>query len=254
MPQLIPFFFVSFFILAIFLDYFIVNNYLNFINKNIYIKFRNMFYPIINIILFFIFLFIYYFIFNIELDLDKIYDVILNVTDDKNNTINVGTGDTVNVNNPNIKTSFSKEGINSLAAAISYTGGATLGFKVAQYVGGPPIVKVVAGLGTMVVVQSTITVMSHILNKNSGNKGIGKLKFIYFSVNSENNDIDNLSDYPLNLLFNVNNLLYGALLFLYIILNIYISRYILNINYDKFIPKNKFGKILNFIINRYLKI
>src|SRR2546430_16212490 len=102
MPQLIPFFFVSFFILAIFLDYFIVNNYLNFINKNIYIKFRNMFYTIINIILFFILLFIYYFIFNIELDLDKIYDLILNISDDKNNTINGGTGDTVNANNPNI--------------------------------------------------------------------------------------------------------------------------------------------------------
>jgi hypothetical protein len=121
--------FVSFFILAIFLDYFIVNNYLNFINKNIYIKFRNMFYPIINIILFFIFLFIYSFIFNIELDLDKMHDIVLSVTDDKNNNINVGTGAIVNISNPNIKT---------IAAAISSAGSATIGFKVAQYVGGPP--------------------------------------------------------------------------------------------------------------------
>lgn len=252
MPQLISFFFVSFFILAIFLDHFIINNYLNFINVNIYLKFRNMFYPFINIILFFIFLFIYYFIFNIELDLNKIYDVTLNVTDDKNNTINVGTGATVNVNHPNIKTSFSKEGINTLAAAIYSAGGATVGFKVAQYIGRPPVVKIVAGLGTMAVVQGTTAIMSRVLNSNSGNNG--KLKFIYFSANSENNGINNLSDYPLNLLFDINILLYGALLFLYIILNIYISRYILNINYDKFIPKNKFGKILNFIINRYLKI
>jgi hypothetical protein len=62
--------------------------------------------------------------------------VILYVTDDKNNTINASTGVTVNVNNPNIKTSFSKEDINSLAAAISSRGGATYEFKVAQYVGG----------------------------------------------------------------------------------------------------------------------
>ncbi len=248
--------FVSFFILAISLDYLIVNNYLNFINKNVYIKFRNMFYPIINIILFFIFFFIFYFIFNIELDLEKIYDIILSVTDDNNNNINVGTGATVNINNPNIKTSFSKEGINSLAAAIYSAGGATLGFKVAQYVGGPPIVKIMAGLGTIAVVQSTTAIMSRVLNNNSANtsNGINKLNFICFSVNSENNGINNLSDYPLNLLFDINILLYGALLFLYIILNIYISRYILNINYNKFIPKNNFGKILNFIVNRYLKI
>lgn len=78
----------------------------------------------------------------------------------------------------------------------------------------------------MAVVQGTTAIMSRVLNNNSDNNG--KLKFIYFSANSENNGINNLSDYPLNLLF--------------------------DINYDKFIPKNKFGKILNFIINRYLKI
>ena len=82
----------------------------------------------------------------------------------------------------------------------------------------------------MAVVQGTTAIMSRVLNSNSGNNG--KLKFIYFSANSENNGINNLSDYPLNLLFDINILLYGALLFLYIILNIYISKYILNINYD----------------------
>src|SRR5947207_5372382 len=109
MPQLISFFFVSFFILAIFLDHFIINNYLNFINVNIYLKFRNMFYPFINIILFFIFLFIYYFIFNIELDLNKIYYVTLIVTDDKNNTINVYTYVIFNFNHINIIIIFSKD-------------------------------------------------------------------------------------------------------------------------------------------------
>jgi len=88
---------------------------------------------------------------------------------------------------------------------ISSGGGAT--FKVAQSVGGPPVVKVVAGLGTMAVVKGTTVIMSCVLNNNSGNNGIGKLKFIYFSVNSENNGINNLSDYPLNLLFDINILL-----------------------------------------------
>jgi len=109
------------------------------------------------------------------------YDIILNVTDDKNNNINVGTGVSVNINNPNIKTSFSKEGINSLAVAIYSAGGGTLGFKVAKYIGGPPVVKVVAGLGTMTIVQGTTGIMSRVLN-NSINwlNGINKLKFICF--------------------------------------------------------------------------
>jgi len=80
------------------------------------------------------------------------------------------------------------------------------------------------------------------------------LNLFVFSVNSENRGINNISDYPLNLLFDINILLNGSLLFLYIILNIYLSRYILNINYNKFIPNNNFGKIFNFIMNRYLKI
>src|SRR5205085_2314557 len=83
----------------------------------------------------------------------------------------------INVNHPNIKTSFSKEGINTLAAAIYSAGGATVGFKVAQYIGRPPVVKIVAGLGTMAVVQGTTAIMSRVLNSNSGNNG--KLKFIY---------------------------------------------------------------------------
>jgi len=55
-------------------------------------------------------------------------------------------------------------------------------------------------------IMDLISINFNILNNNnSGNNG--KLKFIYFSVNSENNGINNLSDYPLNLLFDINILL-----------------------------------------------
>jgi hypothetical protein len=68
-------------------------------------------------------------------------------------------------------------------------------------------------------------------------------------------DINNiLKDYPLNLLFEINTLLYAALLFLFIILNIYIGKYISNLNYKKILPENKLGKILYFLINHYLRI
>jgi hypothetical protein len=59
----------------------------------------------------------------------------------------------------------------------------------------------------MAVVKGTTVIMSCVLNNTSGNNGIGKLKFIYFFVNLENNGINNLSDYSLNLLFDINILL-----------------------------------------------
>jgi hypothetical protein len=107
----------------------------------------------------------------------------------------------------------------------------------------------------MVVIQSTTAIMSRILNNHntSSLSGIDKHKFINLCLTS-NNSINNLNDYPLNLLFDVNMLLYGALLFLYIILNVYISKYLLNSDYNKFIPNNNFGKILSFLLSRYLKI
>lgn len=212
-----------------------------------------MFYPFIKIILFFIFLFIYYFIFNFEFDFYKIYDLTLNVTEDNNNNINVGTGATVNINNPNLNASMSKQGINNIAAAISSAGGATAGFKVAQYLGGPPTSKIIAGLATMAAVQATTTIMSRVLNNNGTNSSNDVNKFIC-SLATDNNGINNLNGYPLNLLFEINTLLYAALLFLLIILNIYIAKYISNLNYSKFIPNNNIGKVLNFLISRYIKI
>jgi hypothetical protein len=53
----------------------------------------------------------------------------------------------------------------------------------------------------MAVVQGTTAIMYRVLNNNSANNSVNKLKFICFSANSENSGINNLSDYPLNLLF-----------------------------------------------------
>jgi hypothetical protein len=190
----------------------------------------------------------------LDYDIYKYIDIYTYVSD-KDPTVNIGNEATVSINNPNINARISKEGVNNIAAAISSAGGATIGFKVAQYVGGPPVVKIMAGVGTMVVIQSTTAIMSRILNNHntSSLSGIDKHKFINLCLTS-NNSINNLNDYPLNLLFDVNMLLYGALLFLYIILNVYISKYLLNSDYNKFIPNNNFGKILSFLLSRYLKI
>jgi hypothetical protein len=157
---------------------------------------------------------------------------------------------TVNVNDPNVKLSVDVNNVNNVAAAISSAGGAGVGFKLAKYIGGPPSTKILAGISTMIVVQSTTVIMSKILNNKSTSQDLLKRSL----TGSTGDKAESLNDYPLNLLFELNNLIYGALLFLIIILNIYVAKYIANLNYDKYLPGNKLGVILNKIILRYIKI
>lgn len=69
-----------------------------------------------------------------------------------------------------------------------------------------------------------------------------------------------LKDYPLNLLVEINGFLICALVFLYIILNIYITKYIISAKPDlvKYIPasiqNNKIGKYLDLLLNKYLNL
>jgi hypothetical protein len=66
--------------------------------------------------------------------------------------------------------------------------------------------------------------------------------------------VNDFNEYPLNLLPEINKLLTAELMFLMIILNIFFVKYLSKIEYTKYIPKNKLGKILLYIINRYLTV
>ena len=52
----------------------------------------------------------------------------------------------------------------------------------------------------------------------------------------------------------LNNLVNLEILALIILLNVYIVELLTKIDYNKFIPNNKFGKMLLFIIERYIKL
>lgn len=60
------------------------------------------------------------------------------------------------------------------------------------------------------------------------------------------------NDFPLNLLPEINQLATAELMFLFIILNIFIVKYITSLDYNKYIPKNKAGNIFKIIISRYI--
>ena len=220
--------------------------------------FHKQFY--IKAILFVLFFTIFYF-FNLsifDIDFKDIFDMSLSVTD-KNNGVNtsVGTNAVVNINKPTFTGTICEKGINNIAAALSWAGGATAALKTVQYIGGTPATKLAVGLGTMIVVQATTAVVAKILNRNDGcdttnGKGNNLVHNLIDSGNNHSNSI--LNDYPLNLLLEVNLLLCAAMLFLFVFLNIYLANNLSKINYSKYIPKDKIGNILNIVITRYISI
>lgn len=207
---------------------------------------------IVNIILFIIFLFIFQVL---DLNIYENGNIILNVNNNNNNNtpnLNIGENATVNVHNPNFSASFSS--INRVAAAISTTGGASVGLGVAKYVGGTPIQKLAASVAVTAFVQVNTYYMSRALNKGN-NISNNTNNLVDYMLNVDKNNVDNIfNNYSLDLLEGININLYLALFFLYLIFNIYLGRYIISLNYNKYLPNNKIGKILYYLLNRYIKI
>jgi hypothetical protein len=185
---------------------------------------------------------------------------------DKSNNLNITsnsvTGEvkegTVNINNPKLNMGMSTRGLNNLAAAASSTGGATLGYQIAKQIPGSPVVKLAAGLGVMGAVQASTAVMSKVLNSSNNddnNSNITK-NFIPIIFNDSNyKDLnDKFTNFPLNLLPEMNQLVNIEILFLFILLNIFIVNFFISFNYSKYLPNNKIGQILNFIISRHIRL
>jgi hypothetical protein len=143
---------------------------------------------------------------SIESTTDIIKNMAVNSSSDVNN--NIGTNSTVNINNPKFKATIGDRGINNIAAALSSAGGATAGLKVAQHIGGTPSTKLAVGLATMTVVQAGTSIMSKILNNNTSVMSNTVNKLISNIASSNTNNENVINNYPLNLLEDVNLLLY----------------------------------------------
>jgi hypothetical protein len=190
-------------------------------------------------------------------------------TDHTNSTINtantVNADATVNINHPKLNVSFPATALNNLAAAASVAGGGGLALKVMQQVPGGPGVKAVAGVATMVTAQALTIGVGKILNKNDTPSNTKNLLEFYNSntyvlerSNDKLNIITNYSEqfnnFPLNLIPEINQLVTAELMFLFIILNIFIVKYINTIEFSKYITRyapNKVGYLLIMLINRY---
>lgn len=143
-----------------------------------------------------------------------------------------------------------------MAAAGSAAGGVALAIKAAQNIPGGPGIKAAAAFGTYAAVQGTTIGMSKVLNRFSNGGSVNKyINSLNMLSNNDNSNITELyNSFPLNLLPDINLLVDAELIFLLIIFNTYVVRYLTTIDYDKYIPQTKTGKFLKIIINRYTKI
>jgi hypothetical protein len=273
-------FFLITFCLTLVFDYLIKMNYLGKAVKFYYLQFVNKSYFFISFILFslifLILMFLTYFDYNyltiFYLEYFNI-DLYNNMTDSNNNSIpsssnsggqsslsvqsvtNTVNDGTINVNDPRFRLFIPLQGVNNVAAAASAAGGVTAAIKAAQHMPGSPGVKLLAGAAAYGTVQTTTAVMSKLLNNNN-NISNNSSNFIGNIINDPNTHKLNelYQDFPLNLLPEMNQLVNIEFIILFIFLNIFIVNFITKLNYSKYIPNNKLGEILNFFINRYIKL
>lgn len=268
------------FILISVLDYLIKNNYLGTGIKQVYLKFIGFsYFSIVLFLTFIIFLFLMLFqFFGISLicfDTWYFDNDLINFMSDSNTssgtstststapTTNVNADANVTLNNPVVKVSMPASAVNNLAGAASAAAGASAALKAMQHIPGSPGTKAIAGAATMLAVQGVSYGMSKVFNsqssQSSNTNNTTKKLFNYLESNISNNNNNNLTNltelynnFPLNLLPDIDLLITAELMFLSIILNIYVVKFISKIDYNKYIFDNKFGIILKKIINRYI--
>lgn len=255
------------FVFFIILDYLIKNSYLGNSIKKYYFKFigLNYFYIVFiltGIVFFILMLFSYLGVSLICFD-NSVFDVDLFkfMSDSGINNNTVKADGTVNINHPNFNVSIPTSSLNNVAAGLSVAGG-TIALKVAQQIPGGPGVKVAAGAATWLASQALTVGKAKILNSNnSSNNNTNNTNnltnwFDGLSNNNNLNIINNLNDrfneFPLSLIPEINQLATVELMFLFIILNIFIVKYITSLDYNKYLSNNKVGNILKFFINRYI--
>jgi hypothetical protein len=238
-------------------------------NVNIYIiKYISK--RILNISLFWK-LFIFLFCLFILIDIYQIYnyngvinfdlnlnDTILNMSESKNNPIIDASKSTINVNNPVANVSIPIEAVKIATTSISTAAGMKAGLELSKNVPGIGA-KAAVVTGTAIVAQAINITANKILKSTSNTKNnfipININHFINENVNDSKID-EKYSDYPFNLIPDLNMYINIEIWFLIILSNVLLTTYLLDkkIDINEFITNEKMRKLLNFMYNRYISV
>ena len=245
-----------------------------FINKvNIYIfKYINR--SIFNISLFWKF-FIFLFCVFIVIDIYQIYfyyngiisfdwyliKIELNMFDNSINPVVDATNSVINIQKPIANISLPVEAAQIISTAFSTAAGMKAGLEFAKYI---PNIGATAtiGVGTTITAQTVNITANKILGSSlsiSETKNsiipVYVFHFINENINNSKNN-DKYSEYPYNLIPDLNMYINIEIWFLIILSNILLTAYLLEkkIDINIFIKNERLRKLLNYMYNRYLMV
>ena len=162
------------------------------------------------------------------------------------------------INSPNLSVSIPTGALNNIAASLSATGGAAAAVKLALKIPGHPAARSITGAGVFLGVQSTTHAMSNLLNSNNNsndsNNYIGSdLSTLRTLCLEKEKVLEQYSEYPLNLLPDINTFINVEILCIILLLYFYIFKLVIDyLNKKSFNFTNKrIEKIVLFIQNRY---
>jgi hypothetical protein len=185
----------------------------------------------------------------------------LNLSPNLNNSLNNSAVNLNSVNNPNLtinspnlSVSIPTGALNNIAASLSATGGAVAAVKLALKIPGHPAARSITGAGVFLGVQSTTHAMSHLLNSNNNSNDSNNYIGSGLSTLFEKEKVlEQYSEYPLNLLPDINTFINVEILCIILLLYFYIFKLVIDyLNKKSFNFTNKrIEKIVLFIQNRY---
>nr|YP_009504963.1 hypothetical protein [Lyophyllum decastes]AWW14082.1 hypothetical protein [Lyophyllum decastes] len=242
------------FSLTFFVDWIIKNNYLGIKINKFYLKFINLSIFRLYLIFFIIILLLLNLLGSFNIEILDYFNINFNnfAGDGVNVNNNVDTKvENINLNHPILQLSVPASAASQLAAAGSFASGAALGIKAAQAVNGTPLIKAATGLGVYGAVQGSTIIMSKILSHNKGHN------FIRGLLDNSAAELLNskYTEFPLNMLVDLNNLVNLEILALIILFNVLtVDLLTTKIDYNKYVPNNKLGNLALFFLNRYIKL
>ena len=169
-------------------------------------------------------------------------------------TVDATVTSTVNLNTPSFNLPVSTEALHNIAGTLSGTGAIKIGLEAAKHFGGSPATKLVAGgiaaaaaMGSSAFMAKTFNNIHDQVN-NAANKYLPDISLPYDLALSK------FTSFPLNLLVEMDFLASVALASLFLMFNVFVVNRIITIDFTKYIPDNKFGRIFSYFIQRYIRL
>jgi hypothetical protein len=204
---------------------------------------------------------------NVNNTVESVINKDANVNEDKsvNNTVGNITDNAVNINHPNFNLSLDQGVCRTLTSIGSTAAGISAGVKLAQQFPTPAGKLLAVGSTTALAHVATI-IGKKVLDTSSSSSNSKNYICNHISKNVEEYNINteltnnvknkiSFEEYPMNLLPDVLTLINLEVLGMFLFLNTFLSSKLRESQFIyKYIPDNKFGKIIEILIKRYIKI